>query len=139
MSYSERESFLRFQAVEIIFYPGTLSGVTFVGFIDERARMLWRFFNLLSLALLTAFEVMASSLLLARLVRVVRHKKQREVMNVTGEIHRFRGVVSINLGMMLSLAETLIGFAPQSFTLAITRRGTKSAGRILIILGLLKG
>ena len=94
---------------------------------------------MLSLALLTVFEAMAFSLLLARLMKVIRHKKQRELVNGIGEIHHFRGVVFMNLGMMLSLAETFVGFVPQSFALAITRRGTKSAGRILIILGLLKG
>lgn len=125
--------------VEIIFAAGTLGGVISIGFTDERSRTLWSFFNILSLALLTVFEVVAFFLLLARLMKAVRHNRQREKANETGEIHHFRGVVFVSLGMMLSLAETLLGFAPQSFALAITRRGIKSAGRVLIISGLLKG
>lgn len=116
-----------------------VGGVIVIGFTDERARTLWGFFNILSLSLWVVLEAVASLLLLARLRKAIRHKKQREIMSATGKIHHFRGIVFINLGMVLSLAETLAGFAPQSFHLAIARRGTKSAGRILIILGLLKG
>jgi hypothetical protein len=92
---------------------------------------------MLSLALLAVLEVAAAYLLLVRLANSIRH--QRELMNGAGEIHHFRGIVLVNLGMILSLAETLVGFFPQSFILAITRRGVKSTGRILIISGLLKG
>jgi hypothetical protein len=110
-----------------------------IGFIDERAKALWSIFNMLSLALLAVFEATAFFLLLLRLVKVIRHKKQREFLNGTTEIHHFRGIVFINLGMVLSLTETLLGFGPQTFSLAITRRGSKSAGRSLMVSGLLKG
>lgn len=91
---------------------------------------------MLSLALLTAFETMAFFLLLWKLIKDLRLEKQSDAGNA---IHHFRGVVLMTLGMMLSLAETLIGFAPQSFALAITRRGMKSAGRILMLWGVLEG
>ena len=118
---------------------GTLGGVNTVGFIDDNARLLWRFFNAFSLALLVVFEGMAFFLLFARLMKVVLHKRRSELMGGTGEVHHFRGIVLINLGMLLSLMETLFGFADQSFPVALTRRGMKAAGRILIILGLLRG
>ena len=92
-----------------------------------------------SLALLAVFEAVAFFLLFARLMKVVLNKGRREFMGGAGEIHHLRGIVPISLGMLLSLVETLIGFANQSFALAITRRGTKSSGRILIMLGLLRG
>jgi hypothetical protein len=92
-----------------------------------------------SLALLAVFEVVAAFLLSARLMKVIYHRRRRESIGGTGEIHRFRGIIPMNLGMLLSLVETLIGFANQSFTPEITRRGTKTVGRILIILGLLMG
>ena len=120
-------------------FVGMVGGAIVIGFANERARTLWGFFNMLSLSLLVVLEMVASLLLLARLRKAIRYKKQRELMSVTGEAYHFRGIVFINLGMVLSLAETLVGFAPQSFYLAIARRGTKSAGRILIISGLLKG
>ena len=110
-----------------------------VGFIDDNALLLWRFFNAFSLALLAIFEALAFFLLFARLMKVVLHKRRRELMGGTGEVHHFRGIVLINLGMLLSLVETLIGFADQSFPLAFIRRGMKAAGRILILLGLLRG
>jgi len=113
--------------------------VNTVGFIDENARFLWRFFNAFSLALLAIFEALAFFLLFARLMKVVLHKRRRELTGGTGEVHHFRGIVFMNIGMLLSLVETLIGFADQSFPLAFTRRGMKAAGRILIILGLLRG
>jgi len=72
-------------------------------------------------------------------MKVILHKRRRELTGSTGEVHHFRGVVLINLGMLLSLVETLIGFANQSFPLALTRRGMKAGGRILMILGLLRG
>ncbi|KAF9781262.1 hypothetical protein BJ322DRAFT_265132 [Thelephora terrestris] len=117
----------------------TYDGVITIGFIDERAKVLWSIFNMLSLALLVVFEATACFLLFLRLVKVIRHKKQREFLNGATEIHHFRGIVFINLGMVLSLTETLLGFGPQTFSLAITRRGTKSAGRSLMVSGLLKG
>ncbi|KAF9648308.1 hypothetical protein BDM02DRAFT_2325746 [Thelephora ganbajun] len=117
----------------------TLNGVNAVGFIDERAQFLWSFFNMFSLALLVVFEVIALFLLLARLTKVIHHKRRRELVNEVGEVHHFRGIIAMNLGMLLSLMETLIGFSHQSFTVGITRRGLKAAGRILIVLGLLKG
>lgn len=110
-----------------------------VGFVDENARLLWRFFNAFSLAVLAVFEGLAFFLLFARLMRVVLHKRRRELTGGTGEVHYFRGIVYINLGMLLSLAETLVGFADQSFSLAFARRGMKATGRILMILGLLRG
>ena len=118
---------------------GTVEGAITIGFIDEKARTLWGVFNRLSLALLAVLEMVAFFLLFARLIKAVRDRKRRELMNGTGQIHHFGGIFVMNLGMTLSLAETLVGFAPQSFLLAIARRGTKSAGRMLIILGLLKG
>ena len=122
-----------------IFPTVALGGLIVVWFFDERGQMLWNFFNMLSLALLTVFEGAALSLLLVRLAKVIQHKKRRGLVYGTGATHHFRGIILINLGMMLSLGETLMGFFPQSFVLAITRRAVKSAGRILIILGLLKG
>ena len=119
--------------------PGTVGGVNAVGFIDENARFLWTFFNMFSLAALAVFEAGAFLLLSARLMKVVLHKRRMELVGGRGEIHHFRGIIPINLGMLLSLAETLIGFVGQSFALTITRRGTRSAGRILIIVGLLRG
>ena len=92
-----------------------------------------------SLTLLAVFEAVAFLLLLARLMKVIRHKRRRESINGAAEVHHFRGIILMNLGMLLSLVETLIGFARQSFTLGITRRGIKAVGRALIILGLLKG
>lgn len=123
----------------IILPSGNLDGVNTVGFVDESRRLLWSFFNKFSLALLAVFEAVAFSLLLARLMTVIRHKRRRELMDGTGEIHHFRGIVFMNLGMLLSLVEILIGFARQSFALGLTRRGTKTVGRILIIMGLLRG
>lgn len=125
--------------VVTIFPPGTLDGAIAVGFIDGRARLLWSLFSMLSLALLAVFEAVASLLLLARLTKVIRHKRRRDSMDGTGEVHHPQGIILMNIGMFLSLAETLVGFVRQSFVLGITRRGTKTAGRILIILGLLKG
>ena len=110
-----------------------------IGFIDERAQSLWGFFNIFTLTLLAAFEAVALLLLLARLMKAIRHRRRKELINGTGEIHHFRGIILVNLGMLLSLVETLIGFAHQSSALGIIRRGTKAAGRALIILGLLKG
>lgn len=92
-----------------------------------------------SLAMFAVFEVVAFLLLLARLMKVTRRKRRGESMNGTGEIHHFRGIIYMNLGMLLNLVETLVGFSHQSFTLALARRVTKTVGRILIILGLLKG
>ena len=92
-----------------------------------------------SLTSLMVFEVVAFLLLLARFTKNIRHKRRRESLNVTGEIYHFRGIVFLNLGMFLSLIETLVGFAHQSFALGLSRRGIKAAGRILIIIGLLKG
>lgn len=138
ISYSESEPF-RVSEMTIILLAGTLNGVNIVGFIDERAQLLWSFFNMFSLALLAVFEVVAFLLLLARLIKVIRHKRRKELANGTGEVHHFRGIILMNLGMLLSLVETFIGFAHQSFILGITRRGTKTVGRALIILGLLRG
>lgn len=128
-----------FQEVIIILPPGTLDGENVVGFVDERAHLLWSFFGTFSLTMLAVFEAVAFYLLLARLMNVIRHKRQRESMNGIGDIHHSRGIIFMNAGMLLSLVETLIGFAHESFGLGITRRGTKAAGRILIISGLLKG
>ena len=139
VSYSESKSLLYFRGVALILPLGTLGGVNVVGFLDERARSLWEFFSMLSLALLAIFEVVAFFLLFVRLTKAILNKRRRELMGGTGEIHHFRGIVTINLGMLLSIVETLIGFANQSFALEITRRGTKTAGRILIILGLMRG
>jgi len=92
-----------------------------------------------SLALLAVFEAAAFLLLLARLTKAIRQKRRKELADGAGEVHHFRGIIFMNLGMLLSLAETLIGFAHQSFIIGIIRRGTKTAGRALIILGLLRG
>ena len=120
-------------------HAGTIDGVNAVGFIDARARLLWSFFNVFSLTSLVVFEAVAFLLLLARFVKIIHHKRRRESMSVTGEVYHFRGLILLNLGIFLSLTETLIGFAHQSFALALTRRGFKAAGRTLIIIGLLKG
>jgi len=125
--------------VTLILLAGTLAGVNTVGFIDEKAQFLWSFFNMFSLALLAAFEAAAFLLLLARLTKAIRQKRLKELAGGAGEVHHFRGIILMNLGMLLSLAETLIGFAHQSFIIGITRRGTKTAGRALITLGLLRG
>jgi len=125
--------------VILILFAGTLAGVNTVGFIDEKAQLLWSFFNMFSLALLALFEVVAFLLLLARLTKAIRQRRLKELADGAGEVHHFRGIILMNLGMFLSLAETLIGFAHQSFTIGITRRGTKTAGRALITLGLLRG
>ena len=92
-----------------------------------------------ALALLAVFEVVALSLLLTRLITVIRHRRRRQLMKGTGGIHHFSGIIHMNLGMLLSLVETLLGFARQSYILGITRRGTKTVGRISIMLGLLRG
>ena len=139
ISYSESESFLCFRDLNPISPPGTVDGVNTVGFVDENARLLWRFFNAFSLALLALFEAIAFFLLFARLMKVILHKRRSELVGGTGEVHHFRGIALINVGMLLSLVETLFGFADQSFPLAFTRRGMKAAGRVLIIIGLLRG
>jgi len=123
----------------LILSPGTLGDVNVAGFIDERARLLWKIFNMISLALLAVYEGMALFLLSSRLMKAIRHKRQRKLIGLTGEIHHSCGIIPINLGMLLSLVETLIGFVGNSFTLGITRRGTKAVGRISIILGLFRG
>ena len=94
---------------------------------------------MLSLGLLAVFQAMAFLLLLARLIKAVRHKRRRQLVSGTEEAHHFGGIVFINLGMLLSLADTLVGFVPQSLALAIIRRGTKCAGRVLIMSGVLNG
>lgn len=139
VSYSEPKPFLYFRDVTLTLPPGTIGDVNVVGFIDERGRFLWKFFNMFSLTLLAFFEVVAFFLLFGRLMRAVLDKGRRELVGGTGEVHHFRGIIPINLGMLLSLVETLIGFTNQSFALEITRRGTKAVGRVLIILGLLRG
>jgi hypothetical protein len=139
ISYRKFKLLPRFCNVTLTLLPGTLGDGNAVGFLDEKARLLWTFFNLFSLALLVVFEVVAFFLLFARGMKVILHRRRSQSMGGMGEIHRFGGTILMNLGILLSLVETLIGFAPQSFTLEITRRGVKTVGRILIILGLLKG
>ena len=93
-----------------------------------------------SLAVLAVFEVVAFFLLFARLMNVIHHTRRTELANGIGEVHHPRGIILMNLGMLLSLVETLIGFTQQSFVVAIARRGIKTAyGRILITSGLMRG
>ena len=118
---------------------GSLDGASTVRLIGKRAELLWSLLNMSSLGTLAVFETVAFFLLLARLMNFVHHKRRTELANGMGEIHHPRGIVLMNLGMLLSLVETLIGFTQQNFVTAITRRGTRTAGRLLIISGLLKG
>lgn len=123
--------------------PATGQSEVQVGFADAPSQRLSLFFSSSTLALLTVFQAAIFSLGFIRLMRAFLDERRVETTSdnpdAPDEVHLFRGLGWLVIGLKLGAIETVVGFANVSFGAVLTRRILRLFARGAIIIGVLKG
>ncbi|KAF8624695.1 hypothetical protein AX17_007026 [Amanita inopinata Kibby_2008] len=107
-------------------------------FREKRDSDLWTFFNSLTLALFTAFQICICCFSTSHLTQI--WFKQRKIEQQSGSnTPRIGGVGWINAGIIIGVLDTVIGFANAGFGGALARRILRLVSRASFSIGLIIG
>lgn len=112
-----------------------------VGFLNDTFQRISVFFSSITLVLLVLFQVSLFTLTFVRVVRAFIDERRFEEVprNPTEQIHLFRGLGWLSLGLKLGAIESVVGFAENCFAVVLTRRLLRLFGRGAVIIGVIKG
>jgi hypothetical protein len=113
------------------------------------SKTLWTLLNSAGLALLILYQFVCFCLAIYRVFRFFTHvtKPQSPGMTKTGSKGsrtnqrnmRMQGIGWIAAGIKLGAIEALLGFVPNGFGMALSRRLFRVAGRLMLAWGIYKG
>jgi hypothetical protein len=111
-----------------------------IGFSTNNNKNLWTIMTSFTLGTLAFFQMFAFSLALLRLARIFVNQRSMETsMLPVDEVYIFKGIAWIVIGLKLGAIETVIGFAPRSFGIALARRIFRMLSRACLVVGTAKG
>ena len=94
----------------------------------------------MAILFLTIFQAMCFCMCFYRLVRALVDQKRIDVADKNQqEAHLLNGIGWTAIGIKLGAVESVIGFAPSIFALALTRRILRFLGRACMTIGVMKG
>ncbi|KAI5893369.1 uncharacterized protein SCHCODRAFT_02500140 [Schizophyllum commune H4-8] len=119
------------------FSNGTTTIVA-VGFENKQDQALWTASTYADLAVLAALQALPAVLAVRRLVHISRQHKEIQA-SPNGTVHSFGGTIWTTTGLVVGLAETLVGYAPATFAVSLARRILRAISRAKLCVGISLG
>ena len=104
----------------------------------NRDKTMWSFFTSLTLILFVALQLLVWYFATVRIVRVLRERRRQECPSIS-DSSRIGGMTWINIGVLLSMIEAMMGFANGGSGIVLARRALRTVSRASLCIGLLIG